>query len=90
MGSKNADLGATSVTTLTPRKHRLKTADRRTVELSPYYRSTAIACMCAECMGWQCHPIDCTDELCPLYPFRGRTERTLHGDKREKLARRTP
>lgn len=40
----------------------------REVELTPL---KAIKFNCAECMGFQeKFVIDCTDKLCPLYPFR--------------------
>jgi hypothetical protein len=38
-------------------------------------RSQAIKAMCTECCGFgECHPKDCTDVLCPLYPFRGKIQ----------------
>lgn len=36
----------------------------------------AIRLMCAECLGWEIAPKDCTSPLCPLFPFRG--EHLIH------------
>lgn len=38
-----------------------------------YGRKGAIYLMCTQCLGWEEHPETCTDPLCPLYPFRGKT-----------------
>jgi len=35
--------------------------------------SEAIRAFCTECMGWETHPRDCADILCPLWPRRGRS-----------------
>ena len=43
-------------------------------------RKLAILFMCMECMGWD-HPEMCTDSLCPLYQFRGKTKRSYRGDE---------
>ena len=42
-----------------------------------YGRKKAILMTCCECLGWETDPKDCTSPLCPLYPFRGRTQATL-------------
>ena len=43
-------------------------------------RKLAMAAFCTECMGWEGNPQDCTAPLCPLYPFRAKTLRTMRGD----------
>ena len=49
---------------------RLKDGGIRKVTLS---RSSAIKAFCTECCGWgEFHPKDCSDNLCPLYLFRGK------------------
>lgn len=36
-------------------------------------RQDAIEAMCTECAGFgEFHPKDCTAELCPLFPYRGK------------------
>lgn len=55
-------------------KHTVKTKSGNTVEIEPYYRSTAIKLMCTECMGYgEAHPDKCDSITCPLYPYRGKT-----------------
>jgi len=46
-------------------------------------RKLAIYANCVECLGWEDNPADCTATLCPLYPFRGKTLRTMKGNKTE-------
>jgi len=46
-------------------------------------RKLAIYAKCTECLGWEDSPDTCTSPLCPLYPFRGKTLRTLRGNKTE-------
>ena len=59
--------------------HTVRTQDggTRTMKMA---RTLAVRAMCTECMGWDSHPKDCTSKLCPLYPFRGRTQATAKGD----------
>ena len=47
-------------------------------------RKLAIACFCTECLGWEDNPMSCTAPLCPLYPFRSKTLRTIKGNKPAK------
>ena len=42
-------------------------------------RKLAMSCFCTECLGWEDNPSDCTAPLCPLYPFRAKTLRTMVG-----------
>ena len=67
-----------------PRKkvsHTVSTRDDKTITFDGYTKGFAIRCMCSHCLGWSEDPADCTSPLCPLYPFRGRTLKTLKGDK---------
>ena len=52
-------------------KHVIRKKDSGTVEVT-LTRSRAIKAMCTECMGYEEHPKNCTSNLCPLYPFRGK------------------
>ena len=60
--------------------HRVRTKDggQKTVK---YGRAVGIKIFCVECLGWETHPNDCTSPLCPLFPFRGITQKTNKGDK---------
>ena len=52
-------------------KHKIRTKAGKTkdVELT---RGKAIKLFCQECVGWDLKEVkNCTDEKCPLYPFRG-------------------
>jgi len=62
--------------------HTVRTRDggKRMLKIT---RKTAIKIFCTECLGWEHHPDDCTSPLCPLFPFRGRTEATLMGNVEE-------
>lgn len=52
-------------------KHVIRCKRGGSVEAS-LSRTSAIKAFCTECLGWgEAHPKDCTDKLCPLYPFRG-------------------
>ena len=59
-------------------KHTIRTSNngRREVELTP---TLAIKLHCVECCGWETQPKDCSQETCPLYPFRGYS-RLSHGN----------
>ena len=60
--------------------HTFKTRDggTRTARIT---RSLAIKLMCTECLGFESNPRDCTAVTCPLYPFRGLTRKSRHGDR---------
>lgn len=48
-------------------------------------RALAIYLKCMECLGWEGNPKrDCCSPNCPLYPWRGRTYKTIRGDKKAK------
>lgn len=72
-----------------PRKagkpHKIRTKDGGEKEFSKLNRALAIKLLCMECLGWEGHPKDavggCTSPMCPVYPFRGRTEASLRGDE---------
>ena len=41
-------------------------------------RASAIRFFCTECTGFaEFHPKDCTDTNCPLFPWRGKTNKTV-------------
>jgi hypothetical protein len=42
-------------------------------------RKLAMACFCTECLGWETNPSECTAPLCPLFPYRVKTLRTMRG-----------
>ena len=52
--------------------HTVRTRDGGTKALR-YGRKAAIRLHCTECLGWEDSPEVCTDTLCALYPFRGKT-----------------
>ena len=54
-------------------KHTMRHKDGGTITVEHFNRSTAIKCMCSECMGFEEDVMGCTDVKCPLFPFRART-----------------
>lgn len=60
--------------------HTVRSADGKTVEIRPYGRKIAMSAMCTECLGFETNPAECTSPLCPLFPFRVRTQKTREGD----------
>lgn len=59
-------------------KHTVRTKDDGTITLE-ISRSKAIKLMCTECMGFgEDHPQNCSNKLCPLYPFRGISQAAYH------------
>lgn len=52
-------------------QHTIRTRKGGTICIENYNKPKAIRAFCAECMGWESDPEDCTSTLCPLYPFRG-------------------
>lgn len=60
--------------------HTVRTKDGGTRLLKGLTRGQAIKVMCMECLGWDVHPKDCTSPLCPVFPYRGPTEKTLRGE----------
>ena len=61
------------------RMHTMRTADEGTITLS-ISRKLAMSAFCTECLGWEGDPHDCTSPMCPLFPYRVRTQKTLRGD----------
>ena len=59
--------------------HKVRTKDGKTKVLK-YARRKAILLLCTECLGWEGHSEDCTSTLCPVFPFRGFTLASQHGD----------
>ena len=80
MESKTGDLKIPSTRTRRPHEHTIRTADGGLVSLKRPTRGMVIKVMCMECLGWQDSPVDCTDKLCPLWPYRGRTLKTKKGN----------
>lgn len=65
-------------------KHTIRwQGDTREIEPTPL---RCIKFMCSECMGWETHPKDCKDALCPLFPYRGKAKRLI-GDSEMALLR---
>ena len=57
-------------------KHEVRTDWGGTKKVS-IARGTAIHYFCSECMGFQIAEVkNCTDKLCPLFPFRGAKKNT--------------
>lgn len=62
------------------RTSRVRCDDGGTREIT-YGRDLAIRLFCTECMQWVCSEVkQCSAPLCPLYPFRGATHKTYHGE----------
>jgi hypothetical protein len=59
--------------------HTIRAADGGTVTLK-ISRKLAMSAFCTECLGFETNPTECTSKMCPMYPFRAKTERTLKGD----------
>lgn len=66
-------------------KHTIRDSANQQVTLD-YTIGTAIKLFCTECCGWETHPKDCGQNLCPLYPFRGRSMLSIHGYKPRELS----
>ena len=49
--------------------------DNKLVEVNNYTRGLAIKMFCTECLGHEDHPDTCTAPLCPLFPFRGKSQK---------------
>lgn len=61
------------------RTHKVRCADGKFKVLS-MTKALAIKAFCCECLGWETNPRECVCKLCPLFPFRGKTEKVLKGD----------
>ena len=59
--------------------HTVRCKDGRLVNFLRYGRKLAMACFCTECLGWETNPSECTAPLCPLFPYRVKTLRTMRG-----------
>ena len=65
-------------------KIRSKSGKIRSASLTPV---GAIRAFCLECVGWQAQEVrECTDELCPLFPFRMGRNPSRQGIKRKKAS----
>jgi hypothetical protein len=60
-------------------QHTIRCSNGRLISIR-LTRKLAMSCYCTECMGWEGNPQDCTAKLCPLYPFRAKTLRTMRGN----------
>lgn len=58
--------------------HTVRCADGNTRKFTRYGRKLAMSALCTECMGWD-RVDDCTARLCPLWPYRARTQATRRG-----------
>jgi len=53
-------------------EHTIRTKDGGSIKVA-LTRSSAIKAQCTECCGFgEAHPKECSDKLCPLWPFRGK------------------
>lgn len=59
--------------------HTVRTADKGTKTLK-VTRKLSQSIFCTECMGFETAPELCTSIMCPMYPFRAGTRKTLKGD----------
>ena len=62
-----------------PVTHTVRTADSGLRTFKRYARKLAMNTMCTECMGFG-NPAECTSPLCPMYPYRRRTNKTQRGE----------
>ena len=46
----------------------------KVVDIENYTRGKAARLFCTECLGHEDHPKICCAKMCPLYPFRGKSE----------------
>lgn len=60
--------------------HTVKTKDNSLAVIDKYTRGKAIKLFCTECFCWSGHPKDCTSKTCPLYPYRGKSEKAYHSN----------
>ena len=65
-------------------KHAVRHKNGGFVEVDGYARSKAIKLHCTECMGWESNPNECEIKECPLWPFRGKSMKTIHEPKTSK------
>ncbi len=64
--------------------HKIRCRAGGTVEIKGLTRSKAIKLQCTECLGWgEDDPKNCTDKLCPLFPFRGSSQASYRAVKVE-------
>ena len=65
-------------------KHEVRTNNfhrtGKTVVIDGYARARAVKIFCTECLGFEDHPKDCTANLCPLFPFRGKSTLAYDGE----------
>jgi hypothetical protein len=56
-------------------EHEIRTKSGSKVMIKNLTRSMAIKLQCTECLGFgEAHPKECTDKLCPLFPYRGKCQ----------------
>lgn len=56
-----------------PLSHTVRARSGEKITIEGITRGRAIKLFCTECLGWEDNPADCTDQLCPLFPYRGKT-----------------
>lgn len=66
----------------THKKQFCRCSNGDTVELL-FNPKAAIKVFCTECMWWDENPANCTDKLCPLYCFRGKSLKCVKNDHME-------
>ena len=49
--------------------------NQQLVEVDGYTRGLAIKMFCTECLGHEDNPSTCTSKLCPLFPYRGKSQK---------------
>lgn len=64
--------------------HTVKTKDCSLTVIHDYTRGKAIKLFCTECIGWQGNPKDCTAKTCPLFPYRGKSEKAYRSNLKVK------
>ena len=65
-------------------EHTIRHKDGKTVTIKNYTVKKAVLLNCSECEGFESDPRQCTDKLCPLWPFRGYTSKNRSRRDEEK------
>lgn len=75
-----------------PRKkiiHSVRSKRGGLIEIDGLTRSKAIKVFCSECFQWEGNPIaECTDNHCPLFPYRGRTQAAYGTERKPRKERK--
>jgi hypothetical protein len=67
-------------------EHTVEHKDGGTVTIKNYTAKKAVLLYCSWCMGFESDPRQCTDKLCPFWPFRGYTSknRVRYDEEKQK------